>query len=60
MLGLLKKFFCREPQGVGLEKMPPAGQPRDDTRIGADLDRDDFETESERLRSSNRMIPPAG
>ena len=61
MLGFVERLLSRGPKGAGREnKMPPASQPRDDTRAPADQDRDDFETESERLRSSNRIIGPGG
>ena len=39
---------------------PCGGQSRPAFRTAADQNRDDFETESERLRSSNRIIGPGG
>jgi len=61
MLAFLERLFSRGPKAAGEKsKAPPPGQPRHEARTAADQDRDDFEAESERLRSSDRMIPPGG
>ena len=60
MLEFLERLLKRAPEGTAREKRSPARPPHDGTRSGADQNRDDFATESERLRSSNRIIGPGG
>jgi len=61
MLRLLERLLSRGPKAAGdKDKTLPASQSRHDARTAVDQERDDFEAESERLRSSNRMLGGPG
>ncbi|CAN5238639.1 hypothetical protein BH18ACT14_BH18ACT14_13380 [soil metagenome] len=61
MLGFLKELFSRRPKAAAEDRKMRAGsQLRHDVRTAADQDRDEFEAEAERLRSSNRIVGPGG